>query len=80
MAGSCEPDHSGVRNNMVNSPSRSRPLRWSTIGVAADIACVRAVMLTFDDFVTGTEQCGGMAKPAQRANAAMTRNDGALAA
>ena len=48
--------------------------------MAADIACVRAVMLTFDDFVTGTEQCGGMAKPAQRANAAMTRNDGALAA
>ena len=42
--------------------------------------CVRAVMLTFDDFVTGTEQCGGMAKPAQRANAAMTRSGEALAA
>jgi hypothetical protein len=47
--------------------------------VAADIACAKAVMLTFDDFVTATQQCGGMAKSAQRANAAMTRSGGALA-
>jgi hypothetical protein len=34
-------------------------------------------MLTFDDFVTGIAQSGGMAK---RAHAAMTRSSEALAA
>ena len=34
--------------------------------MAADIACVRAVMLTFDDFVAGTEPYGGIEKFGQR--------------
>lgn len=40
-------------------------LEWSHFS-AADIACVRAVMLTFDDSVICRERSGGMEKFGQR--------------